>query len=456
MSLYLIIWLVAFHQPLLSIFLKAYAVLETFTQTVDEGTLTDAMEVGTLVSAETLIGPTTYVVTVTKVYDNPAFGALLAGFDSADPQCFQQVTDNGQSAVVGHTVTLKTQVDILSEGETLTKECIDGIIGYTNTERMYTFTTAETAYCTFGQFLAAYDNDQDELYLAPGDRCGGSCGHCELYFPEVNVYYWPPASANTACLTTNSATTITPGNSRHGLHANLRALSDVPEGVTTVVNSNGLHYAQCLPASLSDLTIRYTVVGSNGEYNPVISPPADLTPLDPKRNVNCQGAAFQGVDPPHALVPQSVLRPDPTPVSPVVTSKPASPGSGIAAMPVQTAIPKTSALFSPQTAVDPGMDPQQSLSTAQLVPSDPPGSFDPPVTVVLGWGVGVGVLGRGGCADGEGGRREDVDHACETGSLNAQLQSESKFCVYKLDGFIIIESNSDIIFCIFSRGGPAA
>ena len=222
-----------------SIFLKAYAVLETFTQTVDEGTLTDAMEVGTLVSAETLIGPTTYVVTVTKVYDNPAFGALFAGFDSADPQCFQQVTDNGQSAVVGHTVLLKTQVDILSEGETLTKECIDGIIGYRNTERMYTFTTAGTAYCTFGQFLAAYDNDQDELYLAPGDRCGGSCGHCELYFPEVNVYYWPPASANTACLTTNSATTITPGNSRHGLHANLRALSDVPEGVTTVVNSNG-------------------------------------------------------------------------------------------------------------------------------------------------------------------------------------------------------------------------
>ncbi|MCJ1382305.1 hypothetical protein MMC17_005418 [Xylographa soralifera] len=412
-----------------SIFQETYAVVGTFTQTVDEGTLTDGVVVGTSVSAVTLVGPTTYVVTVTKLWDNPNLGGLFAGFDTADSQCYQRFTDSGQSELAGHTVLLKTQVGILSEGETLTKQCIDGIIGYTNSARNYTFTTAGTAYCTFGQFLAAFEYDQNELYLTPGDRCGGACGACQLYFPEVNVYYWPPASANTACLTTNSTTTVAAGNRRRGLHANLRALSGVPEGVTTTVNSNGFTFtspsayiaiatisafdecgtigdvytsvtlgyapgqlstlvfgplapytasfsfdfadAQCLPASLSDQTSGYTVIGSNGEYNPVISPPADLILLDPKWNVNCQGAPFQGLDPPFALVPQSVLVPNPTPVSPVVTATPASPSSGISAVPVQTGLPKTSAIFSPQTATDPGMNPQPSMATAQPVP---PGS----------------------------------------------------------------------------------
>ncbi|MCJ1438064.1 hypothetical protein MMC27_007451 [Xylographa pallens] len=419
---------------------EAYAYTATYTQTVDEGTLTDDVVVGTTVSDVTLIGPTTYVATVTKLYDNGIFGDLFAGFDSADPQCTHLVTDSWQSELLGHTVLLKTQVGILSEGETLTKECTDGIVEYSETMRNYTFTTAGTAYCTFAQFLAAWQYERNELYLTPGNRCGGGCGQCQLYFPEVNVYYWPPASANTACLSTNSTATFTPGNRRRGLRANLRALSDVPVGVTTTVNSNGFTFtspsayiaiatisayddcgvigdahtsvtlgyapgqlstfifgggaetltssfdfadAQCLPASLSDQTYGYTVVGHNGEYNPVISPPADLTLLDPKWNVNCLGAAFQGVDPPFALVPQSVLVPNPTPVSPVVTITPAIPSSSIPAVPIQTGIPKTSTMFSPQTAIDPGMNPQPSTSTAPAMPPHQSPSLDPPVSIDL-------------------------------------------------------------------------
>lgn len=51
--------------------------------------------------------------------------------------------------------------------------------------------------------------------------------------------------------------------------------------------------AHCPPASLEG-TNYLSIVGQTG-YNPVISPPAGLTLIDPAWNANCHAADFQGM-----------------------------------------------------------------------------------------------------------------------------------------------------------------
>jgi len=110
--------------------------------------------------------------------------------------------------------------------------------------------------------------------------------------------------------------------------------------------------ARCPPASISGLGY-WTVLGGEGEsYNPVISPPAGLTLIDPAWNQLCTAAPFQGYDPPYALVPESNLGPDPTPAGPVATTAPASPNSGIPPVAVETSRQRSSGwVLSTQTAM---------------------------------------------------------------------------------------------------------
>ena len=41
--------------------------------------------------------------------------------------------------------------------------------------------------------------------MEPGQYCGGVCGFCELFYPDVSVFYWPVPSPNTACLTSTAS-----------------------------------------------------------------------------------------------------------------------------------------------------------------------------------------------------------------------------------------------------------
>ena len=74
-----------------------------------------------------------------------------------------------------------------------------------------------------------------------------------------------------------------------------------PGALSTVVfNEKGENFypfdfadAHCPPASLSG-TNYLSIVGQTG-YNPVISPPAGLTLIDPAWNANCRAADFQGM-----------------------------------------------------------------------------------------------------------------------------------------------------------------
>lgn len=106
--------------------------------------------------------------------------------------------------------------------------------------------------------------------------------------------------------------------------------------------------ALCPPASLST-SHSISILGQTG-YNPIISPPAGITDIDPTWNQNCRIPAFQGNDPPFALTPASNLSPGPTSVVPVVYPTPASPSSKPSALPIKTDPPKPSTqMFSPQS-----------------------------------------------------------------------------------------------------------
>ena len=103
--------------------------------------------------------------------------------------------------------------------------------------------------------------------------------------------------------------------------------------------------AQCPLASVNALSI----VGQTG-YNPFNFPLPGLTLLDPAWNAQCYAANFRANDPPHALTPTSNLSPftTTTPNS-VMTSKTASPSSGVPRLPNQTNTPTLSATSNPRS-----------------------------------------------------------------------------------------------------------
>ena len=64
-----------------------------------------------------------------------------------------------------------------------------------------TYTAPTTISTTFTTVLGPQP-DMDPAGALPGEICGGICGGCNVYYPTVSVFYFPPATQNTACLTT--------------------------------------------------------------------------------------------------------------------------------------------------------------------------------------------------------------------------------------------------------------
>ena len=93
--------------------------------------------------------------------------------------------------------------------------------------------------------------------------------------------------------------------------------------------------AYCPPSSLSTMSL-WTVIGANGNYNPLISPPAGLTMLDVAWNQLCSAAPFQGNDPPYALLPATNLIAMTTSVHVVATATSADSGSVTPSLPSST------------------------------------------------------------------------------------------------------------------------
>ena len=179
-------------------------VVFTYTNTVAAG-LTE-----TLVGPENtqdvtfvLAGPTTFISVFTV-------GSNLAGegvFAAAPPTSATQCYGTGVTTQPGRFVTYAEEVTFIAGPETVTKTTYD-TLGHT----VYitnTYTAATTIFTTITTVLGP-PPDTDPAGAEPGEVCGGLCGACNLYYPTVNVYYWPVASPNTACLV--SATTTAPAS----------------------------------------------------------------------------------------------------------------------------------------------------------------------------------------------------------------------------------------------------
>ena len=287
----------------------------------------------------------------------------------------------------------------------------------------------------------------------PGNICAGACGDCELYFPVVYVYYWPVEGADTSCLVGGNSSQqhqpVAGGNSTGGIPVQARGIEgNKRDGATTVVNADGFtftspsvyiafptisaadlcgnlgevhtsttigfqpdelstgvfvspyasltyepfdfRYADCPPPSLTGAQFA-TVIGLNGVYNPLLSPPAELTSIDPKWNANCYAAAFQGNDPPYAITPQSVLA-QPTFAPPAPISTKASPAAAVTTsasetsspppppIPTTTAAPNVPVHPTPSSVID---GPKSTAVETSVVivsptPADPTQESDPP------------------------------------------------------------------------------
>ena len=165
-----------------------------------------------------------------------------------------------------HTVRLKKPVATLTSGETLTtnlKNITDVLGDFTLFPTV--ISTPGIAYITRTQTLSAAFT----VPLGgnrPGERCGGSCKACSLYFPSVNVHYWPVESPNTACLTSTVAGPDLSKQMKRGLKVVARSL-EVPRGVSTLVNDEGftftspsVYIGNFLPQNLSARLYSYSEI----------------------------------------------------------------------------------------------------------------------------------------------------------------------------------------------------
>ncbi|MCJ1284959.1 hypothetical protein MMC26_004296 [Xylographa opegraphella] len=355
-----------------------------------------------------LAGPTTFVSVFTE-------GSNLAGegvFAAAPPTSATQCYGTGVTTQPGRSVTYAEEVTVIAGPETVTQTTYD-TSGHT-IHITYTYTAATTIFTTITTVLGP-PPDTDPAGAEPGQVCGGICGACNLYYPTVNVYYWPVASPNTACLV--SATTTAPpsvmARDIYGypviprqLHGNASTLVSngftftspsayivfptisaadecglvgsihtdvtfpVADGqLSTVIASQNFYStfpfdfadALCPPASVAD-DFHVSFIGQG--YRPIIAPPPGLTSIDPAWVSFCGvGDPFQGNDPPYALTPAANLSPSTTLPSALPDETAASPSSAIPSMPVQTS---SSAMFVPQPVSSPAAPSSSSLPTPSL------------------------------------------------------------------------------------------
>ena len=147
-----------------------------------------------------LAGPTTFVSVFTEGSDLVGEGVFAAAPPTSATQCY----GTGVTTQPGRYVTYAEEVTFITGPETVTQTSFDAsghTIYITNT-----YTAATSIFTTITTILGPLPNEDPDGAL-PGEVCGGLCGACNLYYPTVNVYYWPVASPNTACLV--SATTTT-------------------------------------------------------------------------------------------------------------------------------------------------------------------------------------------------------------------------------------------------------
>ena len=146
-----------------------------------------------------LAGPTIFISVFTE-------GSNLAGegvFAAAPPTSATQCYGTGVTTQPGRSVTYAEEVTFIAGPETVTQTTYD-----TSGHTIYitnTYTAATTIFTTITTILGP-PPDTDPAGAEPGQVCGGLCGACNLYYPTVNVYYWPVASPNTACLVSTTTT----------------------------------------------------------------------------------------------------------------------------------------------------------------------------------------------------------------------------------------------------------
>lgn len=210
-------------------------------------------------------------------------------------------------------------------------------------------------------------------------------------------------AANLSFRVSPSAYLVFPGVSaadgcgRRGSYYTSVTLAVAPEDLSSVVahSPESLNIADllCLPASLqpggsywehspwNNYPIRFV-----GDYKPIISPPPQLSSLDPSW-AGCHADPFQGQDPPRALVPAAVLTPEATILAPTASPTHLQPSHAPASpWPKITEFPKTDISGDPSlkpTSKDVsrpdkinGPEPQQDQSQNDD-PASVPGSHAP-------------------------------------------------------------------------------
>ena len=201
-----------------------------------------------------LAGPTTFVSTVV-VANGQNFGGRLF-YNAAPPtsatQCYNRQSLDPQS---GRFVTYAVAETTEAAGAiaTLATGVTTGVIAYsvlttiTYTAPASISTSVAAVLKTFPEQYPAYTT---VTYAKPttiwstltadlnpvpdtdpngdpnlDDYCADMCGNCNIYFPTVNVYYWPVPSPNTACLSGASTAPTQASMAVRGFRAHPRQLA---------------------------------------------------------------------------------------------------------------------------------------------------------------------------------------------------------------------------------------
>ena len=195
----------------------------TYTNTLVSGlTETDIGPQGTGEVTFVIAGPTTFVSIFTA-----APNQLAEIYAAAPPSSATQCFGTGVTTQPGRYVTYADQVTIITAPTVLTTTSYiyDSSASKDFTSIIKNTYTGPTTIVTTVTTILGPGPDTDPAGALPGQICGGFCGGCQLYYPSVNVFYWPVASPNTACLST---ATVTPASAvardMHGYQAVPRQL----------------------------------------------------------------------------------------------------------------------------------------------------------------------------------------------------------------------------------------
>ena len=199
----------------------AISVASGKTQTVSTISITQT-ETGISAVPFTITGPTTFITTGLANFD--ALPVIQEGPNAtADARCKATASLPAARAV---TYALYQTYSFWSHVYT-----IDGPTGiYTTSTTVQLPTLSVTTVTT----VLAPAPDTDPMGALPGQLCNGLCGGCQIYFPTVNVFYFPVESPNTACMSNNGSIGATSGPvlASRGYAARPSVL---PRGVSTVV-----------------------------------------------------------------------------------------------------------------------------------------------------------------------------------------------------------------------------